>query len=268
MNPAPKLKGFWAIALCITAVFLSACGQIEVSEAETALATRTLRPTSVLSPAPTKVSPTMELPATDPVSEPTGAPAIPTTSDAPSEPTNTPVTEITPATSSPPSQPVPAPETGIPEIDRVIAIILENDIASRRDLVQFSTSGCTHEMGIGGPPKCLPGQEEGTPVEHFPILGHEGGHKPPEEIDQVLDFHVESFYAAFRHKDEPDFEPTFAPGVYVSVFPTGDADGTNVLVHLNEDGKIVRLDTVDRFMALSLEEELERMVAEWLIGPP
>ena len=52
------------------------------------------------------------------------------------------------------------------------------------------------------------------------------------------------------------------------MFTTGDADGTNILVHPNEEGKMVRLDTVDRFMVSSLEEHFERMVAEWLIAPP
>ena len=90
----------------------------------------------------------------------------------------------------------------------------------------------------------------------------------PEQIDQVVDFHAESLYAAFRHKDETVLDTTFAPGAYVLVFPTGDADGTNVLVHLNEDGKMVRLDSVSSLSASSLEEHFERMVAEWLIGPP
>ena len=68
----------------------------------------------------------------------------------------------------------------------------------------------------------------------------------PEEIDLAVDFHAESLYAAFRHKDEPDLETTFAPGAYVLVFPTGEVlMGTNVLVHLNEAGKMVRLDTVE-----------------------
>jgi hypothetical protein len=135
--------------------------------------------------------------------------------------------------------------------------------------VQFKTSGCTQELGMGGPPKCESGQEEGTPVDHFPILGPgEGMHIEPEDIDLVLDFHAESLYAAFRHKDEPDLESSFEPGAYVLVFPTGDADGANVLVHLNEEGKMVRLDTISYLSAWSLEEHFERMVAEWLIAPP
>ncbi len=169
----------------------------------------------------------------------------------------------------PPSQPAGELATGIAEVDRAIAIILENDIELRRDLVQFKTSGCTQELGMGGPPKCESGQEEGTPVDHFPILGPgEGMHIEPEDIDLVLDFHAESLYAAFRHKDEPDLETSFEPGAHVLVFPTGDADGANVLVHLNEEGKMVRLDTISYLSAWSLEEHFERMVAEWLIAPP
>ena len=105
VNPAHKINVFWAFMLCMTAVFLSACGQIEVSEAETVLVTQTTRPSSVLAPAPTKVSPTRETPATDPVAEPTRTPATTTTNDAPFQATNTPLTEeIPPATAGSPSR--------------------------------------------------------------------------------------------------------------------------------------------------------------------
>ena len=70
-----------------------------------------------------------------------------------------------------------------------------------------------------GPPKCEPGQEEGTQVEHFPILGHEGMHIEPEEIDQVLDFHAESLYGVYRRTGQPVvMDQSFTSGAFGLIF--------------------------------------------------
>ena len=63
-------------------------------------------------------------------------------------------------------QPTRVATTGILQIDRAVAVILSNDVAARRGLIRYTTAGCTHEPGMGGPPKCEPGQAEGAePVE-------------------------------------------------------------------------------------------------------
>src|SRR5215208_5097270 len=57
--------------------------------------------------------------------------------------------------------------TGIKEIDRVLDAI--GDTSKLRSLVQLTATRCTKQEGLGGPPKCLPGEGEGTPVEVLPF---------------------------------------------------------------------------------------------------
>ena len=79
--------------------------------------------------------------------------------------------------------------TGISELDRLAAVVLDNDLEARRELLRFTTAGCTTADGLGGPPKCDPGQAEGTPVDFLPIMGPgEGLALLPGEVDESLDF--------------------------------------------------------------------------------
>ena len=184
----------------------------------------------------------------------------------PSEMKPSPTAAPLPAATDPPSPPATAPETGIAELDRTIAAVLSNDVETRRELVRLTTSGCTHELGMGGPPKCQPGQEEGTPVEHFPILGPgEGEHIEPEEVDRILDFHTEALYAAFRKIGQENMHSSFPSGEYGLVFSTAETESNAeyILVNVDADGMIVRID----FMAWPLEQVAERKVGEWLIAP-
>jgi dipeptidyl aminopeptidase/acylaminoacyl peptidase len=56
-----------------------------------------------------------------------------------------------------------SPHSGIGVVDAAIAAILSNDINARRDLVGYTTAGCTTVMGLGGPPKCTEGQPSARP---------------------------------------------------------------------------------------------------------
>ena len=79
------------------------------------------------------------------------------------------------------------------ELDPVISAVLSNDLEARRALIHFTTAGCTNAQGLGGPPKCEPGQTEGTPVQYLPILGPgEGVTVLPEDLDRSLDFQAET----------------------------------------------------------------------------
>lgn len=56
---------------------------------------------------------------------------------------------------------------GIPDIDAVIDAVESHDPAELRELVQFQTLGCTHDLGAGGPPKCADGEPEGAEIRVF-----------------------------------------------------------------------------------------------------
>lgn len=155
--------------------------------------------------------------------------------------------------------------TDIEVVDRAIEVILSNDLGARRDLIRYTTAGCTTADGLGGPPKCEPDQADETPVTYFPVLGPgEGSPVLPENIDNTIDFAVKDLYAAFRRLDPTGVDVYYPAGVYGLVFSLA-ADGvlTGVTVRLDEEGQIIRLD----FFFQPPETELGGGGIELLIPP-
>jgi hypothetical protein len=157
--------------------------------------------------------------------------------------------------------------TGLPELDQLASAILSNDLAARRELVRYTSTGCTNVEGLGGPPKCQPGQAEGTPVEYLPVLGPgEGVPVSPEAIGETLDFPAESLYAVFRRADEPVRDIYYRPGEYGLFFATGEQEASiqYVLVHADMAGRIVRLD----YVACPVDEAGQIVEMEGLVCSP
>lgn len=157
--------------------------------------------------------------------------------------------------------------TGIPELDQLATAILSNDLAARRELVHYTTAGCTNVDGLGGPPKCDPGLVEGTEVEYLPVLGPgEGVPVLPEAIDETLDFPAEALYAVFRRADEPVRDIYYRPGDYGLFFTTGELEGAiqYVLVHADMAGRIVRLD----YLACPVDEAGNIIEPEGMVCSP
>ena len=86
----------------------------------------------------------------------------------------------------------PSSATGLAIVDRVIDAVLnfDGDYTSLDALVRYTETGCTMELGGGGPPKCwnVPGvaQVEGTPVVVFPFSVCEGEWEPRSESLQRI----------------------------------------------------------------------------------
>lgn len=166
-----------------------------------------------------------------------------------------------------PDQPKENLATGIRELDELIAIVLSNDTEEKAAKVQFATAGCSDAMALGGPPNCKEGQEEGTNVDYLPVLGPgEGSPILPENIDEVLDFQVDSLYAVYRRVNSPVTDLYYPPGTYGLVFITNPEGQTTqyILVHANDVGQIVRLD----FFPWTPEDIIEREADQLLILPP
>jgi hypothetical protein len=173
--------------------------------------------------------------------------------------------KIEPVVVEPTMEPTRKVTTGIPEVDSAAAVILANDLDARLALVQLTTAGCTKVLGLGGPPKCEPDQIEGTSVEYFPVLGPgEGIAVLPEVINRSTDFKVQMLYLAYQRKDLPVNDPYFAPGVYTLVFTTSEAESIPfIAVHLNDEGRIVRLD----YMAWDPLSLMNQEAGEVLVPP-
>lgn len=64
--------------------------------------------------------------------------------------------------------------TGDAELDAIIEAVEARDVAALAPLVELVEVGCTFAEGLGGPPKCAEGMEEGTLVREFPFASCEG----------------------------------------------------------------------------------------------
>ncbi|MCK5429309.1 MAG: hypothetical protein KAI94_07550 [Anaerolineales bacterium] len=133
-----------------------------------------------------------------------------------------------------------ATRTGIEEVDRLVEAILSNQVDARRALVHFAEVGCTTADGLGGPPKCEPAEQDGTPVEVLPILGTEGHHVRRASIDRALSFNVEGLYAIYLVPEDVWQDESYPAGEYGLVFILFD-NPFPMTVHVKEGG-IVRLD--------------------------
>jgi len=157
-------------------------------------------------------------------------------SDQESEPTFTPTPSASIDIEYPPDM-----RTGIDEIDNVIDAILGKDIYARLDLVRLTTMACTTADGLGGPPKCEPGEAEGTIVDAFPVSSGEGTYIRLEGIKEVFNFTTRGLFAVYRVPEgtqETDYWPA---GAYGIVFTSEDGGYPHVITVFVEDGQIVRL---------------------------
>ena len=113
--------------------------------------------------------------------------------------TSTPTT-----TPSPTATTAPGPRrTGIAELDLIIAAVEERDMVTLSSLVEYQEIGCTRADGLGGPPKCPPGIDDGTPLRVFPVASCEGHWS--ERATQLIGFVAHSSH-----------------GLYAAVEPSGD----------------------------------------------
>lgn len=152
--------------------------------------------------------------------------------------------------------------TGIADLDLIIDSVLAGIPEDQLQLLQFSTLACTHAEGLGGPPKCREGEEEGTKVDVFPFLGPEGHHLRWEEMSNWDGIQASEVYAAYRVSTQIYSEPAYPTGEYAIVFLT-----ENEKLHLTLQvtaGKIVR---IDNNFGNPADIDLERVASEIILAP-
>jgi len=120
--------------------------------------------------------------------------------------------------------------TGVPDLDGVISTVTSKNTAAMSDLVQFSTLACTTATGEGGPPKCAPGEIDGSNVDVFETYDCAINWRRRTDVDALLaqvPALAPRIYAALP--TPPAYEPggqfrdaaAGARGQYVAVFDTG-----------------------------------------------
>ena len=72
------------------------------------------------------------------------------------------------------------------------------DIDARLDLVRLTTTACTMEMGLGGPPNCKGEEADGTSIDVFPIAYGEGIFIRPGSLREVFNFSVRGLFAVYH----------------------------------------------------------------------
>ena len=152
--------------------------------------------------------------------------------------------------------------TGLDEVDQIIYMVLAGDINEFRQRIKFTTSGCTHEMALGGPPKCREGEAEGALVEVLPFLGPEGHFLRRDELNQWQGIDVAGLYAVYRVSDEAFSDKNYPAGEYGIVFRT---KSPNFIVTLQvENGSILRIDSL---FGTPPEINFERDAQEIILPP-
>jgi len=135
-------------------------------------------------------------------------------------------TAASPTAAAPTATATPTPDSGaypddtrtnIPSVDAVIDRVLAGDVASLKVQINYMTVACeTNPQGVGSPPKCEGGEQQGTMVEAFPSALCEMGWARPAQVDQILEQLVEGgpkLYAIYRVNEELGPLPADGHGV-------------------------------------------------------
>jgi hypothetical protein len=161
--------------------------------------------------------------------------------------------------------------TGLEDIDQIINITLAKDMNEFRRRINFTASGCTHVMALGGPEKCKEGEAEGTLVEVLPVLGAgEGSHLRRDDLINWQGIDAAGLYAVYRVSDEEFSSQDYPAGEFGIVFLTNDPQ--NIVTLQVKYGSILRIDStfiqqIDSEFSIPEALDFER-IAEELILPP
>jgi Tol biopolymer transport system component len=153
--------------------------------------------------------------------------------------------------------------TGIEEIDRVIDVVFRGNTAELLEIMDFLATGCTTLDGLGGPPKCVEGQEKGSLVEVFPFLGSEGHFLWRTDTTEWQGINISGLFAVYRVSENAYTDPNYPRGEYAIVF-LGNNDFTDYTFNVT-DGLIVRIDS--GFGEIP-QIDFEKDASEIILPPP
>jgi hypothetical protein len=157
-------------------------------------------------------------------------------------------------------------QTGIETIDHVLEAVASGDPQSLRSLVEFTNAVCTGQEGLGGPPKCRAGEDEGTPVEVLSCVGGEGSFIRRDEIGSWPGITASSIYAIYEVNAAVISSEQYYPmGKYVVLFVSGENQPA-VALRIGERG-IVRVDTIFDASPESLRALVEREASTVILAP-
>jgi len=143
--------------------------------------------------------------------------------------------------------------------------ILNGTIEDRLGFVRFTTTPCTTTDGLGGPPKCNPGESDGDLVRVFPVSGGEASYPRQEEIARTLEFTVKGLYAIVRRSAPAQQEVYWPSGEYGLLFDREENGYPVPVTAIVQDGMLVRL---DYHIGLTAEQVLNSIPVAQVVLPP
>ena len=192
-------------------------------------------------------------------------PVVPTPTEKPKVSTPSAAPTTTSVATEEPKMPEQYPlstRTGIADVDEVLAAVESGDAQALRDLIRFTTVGCTNADGLGGPPKCREGEAEGTPVHVLPFLGPEGSFMHQADLASFQPMEVLGIYAVYSVSDSAYAEEASPAGEYAAMFTTAE---DQIFIVLQIRAGIVRIDTL--FSPASRDTVIQRDATELILAP-
>lgn len=152
--------------------------------------------------------------------------------------------------------------TGVTDVDAVLAAVESGDSQQLRDLIRFTTVGCTTADGLGGPPKCQNDEAEGTLVEALPFLGSEGNFLRKADVLNFPGVSVVGVYAVYKVADTAYSEDAYPAGEYAVIF-MGEENQPGIVIQIRSG--IVRIDYL--FPPASMEDVVRRDSSQLILAP-
>ncbi len=106
--------------------------------------------------------------------------------------------------------------------------------------MKFNQVKCTLAEGLGGPPKCLEGEQDGTVVEAFPILDSEAHFLRKADLESWNGLDVSALFAVYEVSDSAYSDENYPAGQYALVFIAAD-QVTSWTLQVDQ-GNIIRMD--------------------------
>ena len=155
--------------------------------------------------------------------------------------------------------------TGVLELDRIIDAALRGDTDELKSLMKFNQVKCTVAEGLGGPPKCLEGEQDGTVVEALPILDSEGHFLRKADLESWNGLDVSALFAVYEVSESAYSDENYPAGQYAIVFVAAD-QVTSWTLQVDQ-GNIIRLDHGYQFPISIPSENVVRYLIEPKANP-
>ena len=139
------------------------------------------------------------------------------------------------------AKPAPETQTGRAELDLIVTAALGGDSHDLQQFLGYTRTGCTFAEGLGGPPRCLAGEQEGAPVEVLPFLGPEGHFIRRADIDCWDGLDASALFALYTVSESAYSDENYPAGEYALGF-LGRPEVPKPVTLQVRQGCIVRID--------------------------